>query len=206
MKIMNVDQNSQEWLEARKGKITGSKLRDIVVKRGNGKKIGFYQLIADRLGIEEAYIDPRERGHGLEHEAIEEFEKVCEVEVDKDVGLCVSDLNENIALSPDGLIKDEDGTYSQAVEVKCLGSARHIEAVLEDRIPQEYEMQACQYFIVNENLQVLYFVFYDPRIIAKPLHIIQIAREDFEADIEEYRDYQLRTLVEVDAAVEKLAF
>lgn len=206
MKVIEVDQNTDQWLELRKGKITGSKLKDIVVKRGTGKKIGFYQLIADRLGIDESYQDPRERGHGLEHEAIEAFEEATEVEVNKDVGLCVSDINENIALSPDGLIADEDGVYRQAVEVKCLGSARHIEAVLEDRIPQDYEMQALQYFIVISELEVLYFVFYDPRIIAKPLHIVQLAREDYEADIEEYRDYQVRTLLEVDAAVEKLAF
>lgn len=206
MKIIELDQNTPEWLEARKGKITGSKLKDIVVKRGSGKKIGFYQLIADRLAIDEAYQDPRERGHALEHEAIEEFEKATGRVVNKNIGLCVSDLNDAIALSPDGLIKDEDGKYTEAVEVKCLGSARHIEAVLTNRVPAEYEMQATQYFIVNEDLEVLYFIFYDPRIIAKPLQMVQITREELEEDIELYRDYQLDVLKEVDAALGKLAF
>lgn len=209
MRIVELDQNTPEWLEARKGKITGSKLKDIVVKRGNGNKIGFYQLIADRLAIDDdygAYNDPRERGHSLESEAIELFEGTTGRKVDKDIGLCVSDLHDSIALSPDGLIKDEDGKYTEAVEVKCLGSARHIEAVLTNRIPAEYEMQAIQYFVVVDELEVLYFVFYDPRVIAKPFHIVQIAREDFEADIEFYRDYQVETLKKVDEALEKLAF
>lgn len=206
MKILDLDQNTEEWLEARKGKITSSKLKDIVVKRGNGKKIGFYQLIADRLAIDEAYQDPRERGHSLEHEAIELFESTTGREVDKDVGLCVSDLHEGIALSPDGLIKDEDGKYTEAVEAKCLGSARHIEAILTNHVPADYEMQALQYFVVNDDLEVLYFVFYDPRVIAKPFHIVSVTREEVEEDVEFYRDYQLSVLKEVDAALEKLAF
>jgi hypothetical protein len=206
MKIIEVEQNTNEWLEARKGKITGSKLKDIVVKRGNGKKIGFYQLIADRLAIEEAYIDPRERGHSLEHEALEMFEKQTDLVVDKDVGLCVSDINENIAISPDGLIADDDGKYTSAVEVKCLGSARHIEAVLTDKVPDEYYAQAVQYFVVIDELEVLYFSFYDPRVTAKPFHIVQVTREDVEADVEFYRDYQKDTLKEVEEALAKLAF
>lgn len=206
MQVIEVDQNTNEWLEARKGKITGSKLKDIVVKRGNGKKIGFYQLIADRLAIDEVVDDPRERGHDLENEAIEAFEKIADRKVDKDIGLCVSDLNDSIALSPDGLIKDEVGKYTEAVEVKCLGSARHIEAVLTDKVPAEYEMQALQYFIVNDDLEVLFFVFYDPRVIAKPLHIVQVTREEVEEQIELYRDYQLSTIKEVEQALEKLAF
>lgn len=206
MKILDIDQNTDEWLEARKGKITGSKLKDIVVKRGNGKKIGYYQLIADRLAIDETVLDPRERGHSLEHEAIEAFEEVTGREVDKDIGICVSDINENIALSPDGLIKDENGKYTEAVEVKCLGSARHIEAVLTNKVPSDFEMQALQYFIVIEDLEVLYFTFYDPRVIAKPVHIVQVTRDEVEEDIELYRDYQLNILREIDQALEKLAF
>lgn len=206
MKILDIDQNTDEWLEARKGKITGSKLKDIVVKRGNGKKIGYYQLIADRLAIDEVPIDPRERGHSLEHEAIEEFEKLTDRVVDKDIGLCVSDANDNIALSPDGLIIDEDGKYTEAVEVKCLGSARHIEAILTDSVPSDYQMQALQYFVVIDDLEVLYFVFYDPRVIAKPLHIVQVTREEIEEDAEFYKDYQLSMLKEIDKALEQLAF
>lgn len=206
MKILDLEQNTPEWLEARKGKITGSKLKDIVVKRGSSKKIGFYQLIADRLAIDEAYQDPRERGHSLEHEAIEMFEKVTDRKVDKDIGLCVSDLHEGMALSPDGLIKDEEGKYTEAVEAKCLGSARHIEAILTNQVPDVYEMQAIQYFIVVEDLAVLYFVFYDPRVIAKPFHIVQVTREEMEEEIEMYSAYQVQALKEVDAALEKLAF
>ena len=48
MKINKYD-NREEWLKSREGRITGSKLKDIIVKRGTGKKKGYYQLIADKI-------------------------------------------------------------------------------------------------------------------------------------------------------------
>jgi hypothetical protein len=113
----------------------------------------------------------------------------------------VSDVSEDIAISPDGVIDVET-----AAEVKCLSAAKHLQAFFEQKVPSEYEFQKIQYFIVNENLQTLYFVFYDPRVTAKPLHWIEIRREDVEGEIEMYREYQLETLKEIGELVEKLAF
>ena len=39
--IVKKFETKDEWMEARKGKITGSRLKDIVVKRGIDEKIGF---------------------------------------------------------------------------------------------------------------------------------------------------------------------
>lgn len=202
MKILHLTPNSEEWLEARKGKITGSKLGDIVVKRGSGKKIGFYELIADRLAVDHDGENMMDRGHRLELEGIEKFESVTGKSMVKDVGICVSDFNENIAVSPDGLSED----HTEAVEVKCLSSPRHLQAVIENKVPAEYEMQILQYFIVIEALQSLYMVFYDPRIVSLPYHAIHVTRDALEVDIEKYKAYQIETLREVDEIVERLAF
>ena len=51
MKRLSLEQNTEEWLEWRKGKITGSRLNDIIVKRGTGRKLGFYEVIAERLAV-----------------------------------------------------------------------------------------------------------------------------------------------------------
>lgn len=198
--IEELVQGSPEWLEARRGKITGSKLSDIVVKRGTGKKIGYYQLIADKLGIPADDENSMSRGSRLENEAVEMFEKETSKEVEF-VGLCISDNNNDIALSPDGLIKDKSGKYTEAVEVKCLGSARHIQAVIENKIPDDYIFQAYQYFIVIEDLKVLNFCFYDPRLLAKPFHIIKVLRENIEKEIETYEKYQMDILAEVEEAI-----
>lgn len=205
MKILkNTEQNTDAWLDARKGKITGSKLKDIVVKRGTGRKIGFYELLADRLAISPDEEDVMERGHRLEKEAIDLFSSVTRQSVEQ-VGLCISEENPNIALSPDGLIKIK-GKYSEAVEVKCLSASRHLQAFFEQAIPDEYEFQKLQYFIVCEDLKVLHFCFYDPRVTVKPFFTIEVKREDIEKDIETYFDYQVNVLKEVDELLEKLAF
>jgi len=196
MKILNSEQNTEQWLEDRKGKITGSKLKDIIVKRGTERKIGFYQLMADRLSIQEEYEDPMERGHRLEDEAIAEFEKLAKKKVEQ-VGLCISDENDNIALSPDGLIKTCK-KYTEAVEVKCLNSAKHLQGYFEKKVPKEYLEQVYQYFIVNEDLDKLYFVFYDPRVTIKPTHWVEIDREDVEDEIQFCKDYQEQTLKEIE--------
>ena len=64
MKIVTVEQNTDEWLELRKGKITGSKLKDIyAARKTTGKKRGFYQLIADKIAIDAELEDAREGIH-----------------------------------------------------------------------------------------------------------------------------------------------
>lgn len=209
MQIIKLNQASAEWRNMRIGKITGSKLKDIVVKRGTDEKIGFYELIADRLSTgnttEDNEESPLERGHRLEPEAIEVFEEETKLEVERDVGLCVHDIHKNIAVSPDGLII-KDHKFKEAVEVKCLSSARHLEAFITKEIPDEYLPQVYQYFIVNEDLEKLYFVFYDPRIMVKPIHWLEVHREDIVDQIKFYMDYQIQTLAKVDEWVNKLSF
>ena len=43
--IIKKFETEEEWKEARKTKISGTVLKNLVMKRGNGKKIGFYELI-----------------------------------------------------------------------------------------------------------------------------------------------------------------
>lgn len=192
-------ETKEEWFAGRIGKITGSRLKDIVVKRGTGKKIGFYELIAERLGIPASDENPMDRGTRLEGEAVEMFTKETGKEVDTSLYIWTRDDNENIAISPDGVIGK-----TEALECKCLSSARHIEAFLTQEIPDEYEFQKLQYFIVNDKLKTLYFAFYDPRLIAKPFFYITVKREDVQKEVDQYLEYQKLTLAEVNEIVNHL--
>lgn len=193
--------NEESWLEARKTKITGSRLKEIVVKRGTTMKIGFYELIAERLALPSVEENPMDRGHRLEEEALEVFEKETGKTVDKSLIMWVREDNESIAISPDGVIGD-----TEAVEVKCLASSRHLEALINSKIPDEYEFQVLQYFIVNELLETLYFVFYDPRLSVKQYFCIPVTRASLEEDIKVYFDYQENVLKQVDDIVNSLTF
>lgn len=201
MKVFSYE-TKEAWLEGRKGKITGSRLKDIVVKRGTGEKIGYYEMIAERIAQPADDENPMERGTRLEDEAIQMFKDKTGLEVDTSLVIWQRDDNANIAISPDGFIDEEN-----AVEVKCLSSAKHIEAYLTKQIPSDYEYQVLQYFIVNDNLQKLYFVMYDPRMPEHlQLHYFEVERETLQDDIETYKQYQIEKLAKIDEIINELTF
>lgn len=178
----------EEWLLARRGKITGSKVKDILVKRGNGEKVGYYQLIADKLavlsdGLED--VSDMERGNTLEENAIKEFVRESGKSVNTDLVIFEHSTIDNIALSPDGYI-EENGEIKEMVEIKCLSSARHIEALIKKEIPKEYKEQIQWYFIVNEDLDRVYMCFYDPRMTVHEFFYIVVNRSDYEDGELEY--------------------
>lgn len=203
MQVIDIEQNSEEWFEFRRGKIGSSKLKDIVVLRGTSKKDGFYQLLADRLAINtETEEDARGRGHRLEEEAAQEFEKDTGLVTVKN-GAWVSDFNPNVYISPDRAIKDD---LTQAVEIKCFEDKHHIRAYLEDGVPKKLYFQILQYFIVNDQLEKLHVVFYTDRIPSMKYKRLEVTREEVEKDVEKYKQYQIDTLAEIDEIVEKYAF
>lgn len=192
-------ETQEEWLAARIGKITGSRLKDIVVKRGTGKKIGFYELIAERIGLPGDDENPMDRGHRLEEEAIDRFEAQTEKTVDRSLVIWMRDDDASVAVSPDGSV-----SKTEAVEAKCLSSARHIEAYLTKEIPDEYHYQALQYFIVNDDLETLHFCFFDPRLKVADFFIIEVTRKQVLPEIEAMLIYQRETLSEVNQIVDSL--
>jgi putative phage-type endonuclease len=201
MKTLKFD-DRDEWLEARKTRITGSRLKDIVVLRGNEKKIGYWELLAERLSIADGQSeDPMQRGTDLESEAIEIFEEIEGKEVNTDLVIWTREDNESIALSPDGYIGE-----TEAVEVKCLASARHLEAYFTKKVPKDYWFQVLQYFIVNDKLEQLHFVMYDPRIPQKPYFKITIDRDTVKDDVETYLEYQKQVLDEIKSLELELSF
>lgn len=143
-----------------------------------------------------------ERGSQLESEAMEFFEQITGKIVET-IGFISSDSNENIASSPDGLIK-VGKKYKEAVEIKCLSSANHLEAWIENKIPKDYIPQVVQYFIVNPDLETLYFVLYDPRVTVHPMHVIEVYKSEIEEMIIDYEKQETEFLQEVEELAEQL--
>jgi predicted phage-related endonuclease len=201
MKVIKFE-DEEKWLEYRKGKITGTRLKDIISKNGTKqKKIGFYEIIADRISIPPDNENRLERGHRLEDCAIRKFEKKTGKKVENDLVMWVRGDNEDIALSPDGYI----GT-KEAVEVKCLASAKHIEAYLTQKIPSEYEYQVLQYFICNDDLERLYFVFYDNCCPIDMFYLIVDRADIPSTKIAEYLQLEKETLRHIDLIIQSMLF
>lgn len=206
MKIEKFEDNKQ-WLEARKGKITGTRLADVISKT-NAKKIGFYEIIAERLSVSEEDFDgyipnetAMERGTRMQTYAIDRFKKETGKKVDETKIIWSRDDDENIAISPDGVI-----SATEAIETKCLSSARHVEAYLTKEVPNEYKYQCYQYFIVNDKLKTLYFVFYDTRLPAIQYFVMEINRKDIKDEIEIYLKMQKSILKEIDGIMKTITF
>lgn len=260
MKILDLEQRSQEWLDFHEGRISGSSAKDYssvryipkaeLVEFAESKGYDFpknltmdnikamltedelnelyanvqindsiYKLIAQRIAKpinpndyadripEGATYSAMLRGQILEDEARELIsEKLGKKIIPGRVWQ--SEENEYMICSPDGEIVDDTGKVSEAVEIKCLDSWKVVKAYYEKHPPLDYEAQIIQYFLVNENLQKLYFCIYSD-VFTNPdlgLQIFELKREDYREKIELTGRVQNATLGLVEREVQKLMF
>lgn len=169
------------------------------------KKEGYWQLVADRLSVQPDKENPMDRGHRLEPVAIEAYKEITKREIVTDLVIWERDDSVGVALSPDGYELVED-KIPHAVEVKCLASWKHVKAKVTQQIPDDYHYQKLQYFIVNDNLETLDFVFHNPLFVPElQTHIITVKREDVQAEIDKLLAYQREVIKDVNALVMKLS-
>ena len=62
-----------EWLAARMGRITGSKLGSLIGKRDGKPKKGYWELIAEKVALPPTGENVMDRGNRLEDEAVQRF-------------------------------------------------------------------------------------------------------------------------------------
>ena len=173
MKIINVEQGSQEWLELRRGVVTASRFKDVIapstLKVSASSKKYLYELVAEALGAYEEIPQTlwMQRGNELEDEARKTFEFITGLCV-KQVGFVLHD-SETIGVSPDGLIGDNSG-----LEIKCPKASTHIKYLLDGKLPTEYKLQVMGNMWVTER-DTWWFMSYHPDL--KPF-IIEVKRDD----------------------------
>jgi hypothetical protein len=171
------------------------------------RKQGFYELIAEYLSIERDGENRMDRGTRLEPEVREWFAKTYNKNVEE-VGICMSEADDRIYNSPDGLIRKSPKSkkYTEALEIKCLAPARHLQAVIEKKIPEEYWSQMMQYFVVNDDLEKLWWVFHDPGIVTIPYFVLEITRDSLGDWPQRLLEFQVAQLKRIDEIIEELAF
>jgi len=172
-------QGSDEWKALRLGKVTASRVADVVArtKSGYGASRANYmaQLIAERLTgtVAEAYTNAAMiHGTECEPEARSAFEFYQGVTV-KEVAFVPHPKIDQAGCSPDGLV-GEDGL----VEFKCPNTATHLETLLGQAVPAKYETQM-QFQMACTGRQWCDFVSYDPRMPENMrLFIKRLPRDD----------------------------
>ena len=184
--VKNLEQRSEEWKQIRKGSIGGTRVK-MVMAKNNLPLID--ELIAEKHTdlIEENYInDAMQRGIDLEPFAIKEFEELSETKVDT-FGLVTNEKFPGCHLSPDGLVLDVTGVPMFGVEVKCPSTKKHVEYIRTNRVPAEYKYQVYHYFTICDTISSMFFVSYDPRFEARPVHMVQLNREDITEELEAFK-------------------
>lgn len=136
------DQQSPEWFSARLGKVTASRISDVMAKTKTGpsasRKNYLMQLLCERLTgrKEESYVNAAmQRGTELEAIARSAYEVDKGVMVEE-VGFVPCPGIEMAGASPDGLVGD-DGL----IEIKCPNTAQHVEFLRTGKIDPGYELQ-----------------------------------------------------------------
>lgn len=199
--------NEEDWKKARMGKITGTKVKELIVKRGNTNKAGFYKILAERIAIPPGEESPIDRGVRLEDDALALFAKNHKVKVDTRKMLICREDEENIAISPDGIVwgteKDKE-VIVEAVDAKCLNSENHIRIFLTQNL-KEFEDQVLQYFVVIDTLKVVHYAFYDPRI-PKDFFYISVYRKSCQEKIKQYLEFEREALKGINQIENDLTF
>lgn len=178
-----LEQGSEEWLKVRIGRITGTRTKKVM----QANNLGLVdELIAEMVTeqIEEFYInEAMQRGTDMEPIARKEYEEITGLKVEQ-VGFLLSDEYNWLGFSPDGLI-NENGIYRKGVEIKCPDTDTHVRYIRQNTLPNEHKYQVHTAFIVNRDMVELDFVSFDNRFLIKPIHIINIRREEIKEELAE---------------------
>lgn len=171
-------QGSSEWLAARCGRVTASRVADVVArtKTGWGASRATYmaELLVERMTGQPApaYVSPAMQ-HGTDCEPYARAEYVSRFGVEVyEIGLVPHPEIPMAAASPDGLVGD-DGL----VEFKCPTTATHLETLLGASPPDRYIVQV-QWQLACTDREWADLCSYDPRV-PEPmrLHVQRIKRD-----------------------------
>ncbi len=112
MEILNVEQNTPEWLQARAGIPTASSFNKIVDSKGNPSKQRekyLYECVGEVVSGEpkDSYSNGNmDRGHEREDEARNAYSLIHDTEVVQ-VGFVFLNADKQVGCSPDGLVGDD---------------------------------------------------------------------------------------------------
>lgn len=197
-------QGGDAWLELRAGKVTASKVTDVMAKLKSGKPAAsrttyMGQLIAERLTGQKADSftnTAMQWGVETEPQAIAAYEFLNDVEVAR-IAFADHPSIDFAGASPDGLV----GNYG-LLEIKCPNTATHIEYLISQTIPKKY-IDQMQWQMACTGARWCDFMSFDPRM---PEHlnklIIRVERDS--VYIDEMEQEVIRFNQEIEEKIKKL--
>lgn len=159
-----MEQRTEEWYQARLGKVTASRIADVMAKTKSGygasRKNYMAELIVERLtGQSPERFENAAMRFGTETEPLARsaYEVAADVMVEE-VGFVDHPTIPNAGASPDGLV-GTDGL----VEIKCPNTATMIEYLTTQKIEERYILQM-EFQLLCTRRKWCDFVMFDPRL------------------------------------------
>lgn len=189
-----MDQGSPEWFSARLGKVTASRVADVVArtKTGWGASRANYMaaLIAERLtGTPAEAFSSAAMQWGTEQEPLARMAYEFRTnETVEQIGFIDHPRIAMTGASPDGLV-GADGL----IEIKCPNTATHLDTLLGEPIPAKYVTQM-QWQMVCTGRAWCDWASFDPRLPEEMRMFVQRVRRDdamianLERDVSEFLD------------------
>jgi len=198
-----MEQGTDAWFTARIGKVTASRVADLMAKTKTGYSASrdnyMAQLVCENLTKTKAEgftNTAMEWGTEQEPFARAAYEAKTGVMVEE-VGFVPHPLIEWAGASPDGLV-GPDGL----VEIKCPNTATMIDTLLTGKVPGKYNIQM-QFQMACTGRHWCDYVVFDPRMPAKAqLFVKRVFRDD--AFIQEMEAEIVNFLAEVNVQIQQL--
>jgi putative phage-type endonuclease len=187
-----MEQRTEEWWQARLGKVTASRIADVVARTKSGYAASranyMAELVVERLtGKATEGFSSSAMLWGVEKEPMaRDAYSATRGEFVTEVGFLPHPRIEMAGASPDGTVPP-----SGIVEIKCPNTATHIEWLMSKEPPQKYYYQM-QWQMACAMATFCDWVSYDPRMPQNlQLLIVRIERDDdtikmLEAEVEQF--------------------
>ena len=165
--MTEIIQGTDEWFAARLGKLTASRVADVIAKTKTGYSTSrdnyMAQLVCERLTGQkgESFSNAAMQwGTDTEPKAREAY-MAARFEIVTEVGFVNHQTIEDAGASPDGFVGDLG-----LIEIKCPNTATHIDTLLSQTVPSKYNTQM-QWQMVCTGRHWCDFVSFDPRLPAE---------------------------------------
>lgn len=206
-----IEQRTEEWFQQRLGKVTASRISDVIAKTKTGVSTSrqnyLVQLVSERLTgkkgdsyVNQAMLDGIER----ESAARELYMQTRGVSV-TEVGFFDHPIIKNSGASPDGAVNaEEEGKYAGLIEIKCPIETTHTNTLMSKSVPSKYIPQIqWQMASVSPNVKWVDFISFNPNFPdTMQLFVARVERDN--AYIAELEAEVIKFLDEVDATILKL--
>lgn len=204
-----IAQGTDEWFQQRLGKVTASRISDVIAKTKTGVSTSrqnyLIQLVSERLTgkksdsyVNQAMMDGIER----ESAARELYMQTKGVSV-TEVGFFDHPIINNSGASPDGAVNaKEEGKYAGLIEIKCPIETTHTTTLMSKSVPTKYIPQM-QWQLACTGAKWVDFISYNPNF---PVELqLFVARVDRDNDyIAELEAEVIKFLDEVEQIIIKL--